>query len=89
MRTIAIDVTVARASVRLSVTRLRCANTVEQIEVLYRVETLGGPNTYDGPNGVPISHRFDAAIAKLLNLLFLVNSALTAIVSVYRQIATL
>jgi len=32
-----------RASVSLSVTRLRCANTAEQIEVLLGLETLGDP----------------------------------------------
>jgi len=40
----------------ISVTRLRCANTAERIEVLLEVETLENPRTQG----------FDAAYAKLL-----------------------
>jgi len=59
MRTIAIDV----SAVCLSVTRLRCANTAERIEVLFGVETLGTQGSWQGSN---FPHGFDAAFAKLL-----------------------
>jgi len=48
-----------------SFTPLRCANTTKEIEVLFRVETLGDPrNMYNTEGRTP--HGFDAAFVKLL-----------------------
>jgi len=49
MRTAAIDVPVAWASVTLSVTRLRCAKAAKRIEVLFGMKTFGDPKNGGDP----------------------------------------
>jgi len=49
-----------------SVTRLRCANTAERIDILLEVEISGNPRNILSDEGLDFSLGFDTAFAKLL-----------------------
>jgi len=72
MQTIVTDVSGVCPSVCLSrgSTRLLCAKTAEQIKILFRVDTLGGPRNIVLDGGLDPSTAlgggFDATFAKLL-----------------------